>query len=81
MSNKTASFMQWHKRDRVEVGLIRHPANSEAWKNFDNRYLDFASNPRNIRLVLVSDGFNPFGTMSISHSTLPVVLMIYNLPP
>ncbi|KAK3185079.1 hypothetical protein Dsin_032365 [Dipteronia sinensis] len=34
----------------------------------------------NVRLGLASDGFNPFGTMSISHSTWLVVLMIYNLP-
>ncbi|KAK3222454.1 hypothetical protein Dsin_009479 [Dipteronia sinensis] len=37
--------------------------------------------PRNVRLGLASDGFNPFGTMSISHNTWSVVLMIYNLPP
>ncbi|KAI9196721.1 hypothetical protein LWI28_026426 [Acer negundo] len=37
--------------------------------------------PRNVKLGLASDGFNPFGTISISHSTWPVVLMIYNLPP
>ncbi|KAI9191247.1 hypothetical protein LWI28_005831 [Acer negundo] len=36
--------------------------------------------PYNVRLGLASDGFNPFGTMSISYSTWPVVLMIYNLP-
>ncbi|KAF7126990.1 hypothetical protein RHSIM_Rhsim11G0013600 [Rhododendron simsii] len=28
-----------------------------------------------------ADGFNPFRTMSITHSTWPVVLMPYNLPP
>ncbi|KAI9191108.1 hypothetical protein LWI28_003684 [Acer negundo] len=72
--------MQWHKRDCVEDGLMRHSADYEAWKNFDNRYPDFASDPHNVRLGLASDGFNPFGTMSISHSTWPVVLMIYNLP-
>ena len=32
-------------------------------------------------LGLSSDGFNPFRTMSISHRTWPVMLMIYNLPP
>ncbi|KAK3218820.1 hypothetical protein Dsin_012790 [Dipteronia sinensis] len=81
MSNKTASFLQWHERDHVKDGLLRHPADSEAWKKFDNRYPDFGSDPRNVRLGLASDGFNPFGTMSISHSTWPVILIIYNLPP
>ncbi|KAI9170412.1 hypothetical protein LWI28_027501 [Acer negundo] len=37
--------------------------------------------PHNVRLGLASNGFNPFAIMSISHSTWPVVLMIYNLPP
>ncbi|KAI9176295.1 hypothetical protein LWI28_000898 [Acer negundo] len=81
MSNETSSFMQWHERDRVKDGLMRHPADSKAWKKFDNRYPNFASDPRNVRLGLASDGFSPFGTMSISYSTWPIVLMIYNLPP
>ena len=34
-----------------------------------------------MRLGLASDGFNPFSTMSLSHSIWQVVFMIYNLPP
>ena len=30
---------------------------------------------------MVSDGFNPFRSMSTAHSTWPVVLINYNLPP
>ncbi|XP_077248014.1 uncharacterized protein LOC143887729 [Tasmannia lanceolata] len=37
--------------------------------------------PRNVRLGLASDGFNPFRTMSIAHSMWLVILMPYNLPP
>jgi len=37
--------------------------------------------PRNIRLGLASDGFNPFRVMSSIHSTWPVLLIPYNLPP
>ncbi|XP_057744996.1 uncharacterized protein LOC130962854 [Arachis stenosperma] len=37
--------------------------------------------PRNVRLGLASYGFNPFQTLSSTHSTWPVVLMVYNLPP
>ncbi|KAL6189043.1 hypothetical protein ACLB2K_040433 [Fragaria x ananassa] len=36
---------------------------------------------RNVRLGLVSDGFNPFGQMTLTHSTWPVMIAIYNLPP
>ncbi|GKG04906.1 retrotransposon protein, putative, ty3-gypsy subclass, partial [Tanacetum coccineum] len=31
----------------------------------DTKYLDFAAEPRNVRLGLVADGFNPFGNLSV----------------
>ncbi|CAN1746087.1 hypothetical protein LINPERHAP1_LOCUS2678 [Linum perenne] len=61
--------------------MARHPRDGEAWIDFDNRYPDFASDPRNIRIGLATDGFNPFGNMSLSHSTWPIILMPYNTPP
>jgi len=33
-----------------------------------------------MRLGLIADGFNPFRSMSTSHSTWPVMLVPYNLP-
>ena len=33
MSKKTTSFMQWHANDHVKYGILRHPADSEAWIN------------------------------------------------
>nr|GEV94950.1 hypothetical protein [Tanacetum cinerariifolium] len=43
-----------------------------AWKNFDTKYPDFAKEPRNVRLGLAIDGFNPFGnlrkTAYVSHN-------------
>ena len=74
--------MQWHARIKSkEDGVLRHPTDGKAWKHFDTIYPDFAKEPRNVRLGLASDGFNPFGTMSTSYSTWPVVLMTYNMPP
>ncbi|XP_019260400.1 PREDICTED: uncharacterized protein LOC109238406 isoform X1 [Nicotiana attenuata] len=60
---------------------MRHPADSIAWRKFDESHQDFSQDPRNVRLGLASDGFNPFKSMSISHSTWPVILVPYNLPP
>ncbi|GKC15167.1 S-adenosyl-L-methionine-dependent methyltransferases superfamily protein [Tanacetum coccineum] len=37
----------------------------EAWKDFDTKYPDFATEPRNVRLGLAADGFNPFGNLSV----------------
>ncbi|XP_062010200.1 uncharacterized protein LOC133726626 [Rosa rugosa] len=82
MSRHTARDMRWYKEKcRDEKGKLRHPADSVAWKEFDKMYPDFAADPRNVRLGLASDGFNPFGNMSTSYSTWPVVIIPYNLPP
>ncbi|KAD6795867.1 hypothetical protein E3N88_06763 [Mikania micrantha] len=73
--------MTWHDKGRPKDGNLRHPADGQSWKEFDSLYPHFAKETRNVRLGLSSDGFNPFGTMSIAHSTWPVVLVNYNLPP
>ncbi|XP_076925790.1 uncharacterized protein LOC143588750, partial [Bidens hawaiensis] len=44
-------------------------------------YPEFGNEIRNIRFGLSSDGINPFGQMSNGHSTWPILLCIYNLPP
>ena len=61
--------------------MLRHPADSPAWKYFDEHNSSFVIDSRNVRLGLVADGFNPFRSMTIAHSTWPVVLIPYNLPP
>lgn len=35
MCSKTASFMRWHAESRTKDGVLRHPADSPAWKAFD----------------------------------------------
>ncbi|XP_073101409.1 LOW QUALITY PROTEIN: uncharacterized protein [Elaeis guineensis] len=81
MSKITAKDMRWHEEKRINDGILRHPANSFAWKSFDDKYKSFSADPRSVRLGLASDGFQPFGNMSTPHSIWPVVLIPYNLPP
>ncbi|CAN6559926.1 unnamed protein product [Malus baccata var. baccata] len=81
MSMHTATDMRWHKEGRVNDDVMRHPADGDAWKEFDRMYPDFAADPRNVRLGLATDGFNPFGVLDQTHSTWPVVVFPYNLPP
>ncbi|XP_070009948.1 uncharacterized protein [Nicotiana sylvestris] len=81
MCSKTADTLRWHDEERSKDGKLRHPADGQAWKDFDSLHSKFTRDSRNLRLGLASDGFNPFRTMSISHSTWPVILMVYNLPP
>jgi len=49
--------------------------------NIDSLFPNFANDAHIIRLGLASDGFNPFQTMSVAHSTWLVILVNYNLPP
>jgi len=80
-TTKTSEDMRWHEDGRTKDGKMRHPADGEAWEDFNRRYPKFAADARNVRLGLASDGFNPFGNMSSKHSTWPVMLVPYNLPP
>jgi hypothetical protein len=81
--NKNSSEQtQWHKKVRKTVdNVMSHPADGEAWKEFDRREPEFADHPRNLRLALATDGFNPFGNISTQYSMWPVLLTSLNLPP
>ena len=81
MSPKMAEQMRWHATDANVDGKMRHPRDGDAWKSFDQDFPDFAYDPRNVRLGLVSHGFNPFGDCNQAYSIWPVVLIPYNLPP
>ncbi|GJY02959.1 reverse transcriptase domain-containing protein [Tanacetum coccineum] len=75
-SSHTAKKKTWHATGKcTEPGKMQHPVDGRAWKNFDTKYLNFAKEPRNVRL-----GF-PFGNLSQAYSMWPVILTTYNLPP
>ncbi|KAK6277217.1 hypothetical protein POUND7_017540 [Theobroma cacao] len=48
----TTEAMRWHEKSRTKDGKLRHPADSQAWKDFDSLFPDFAANPRNEKGVL-----------------------------
>ena len=81
MFSHVAKQMRWHGERMVDSDWLKHPADGEAWHDFDRKFPQFANDVRNVRLGLATDGFNPFGTMETLHSTWPVVVMPYNLPP
>ncbi|GJZ71208.1 hypothetical protein Tco_0635059 [Tanacetum coccineum] len=81
-SRHTAKDMIWHATGKcTEPGKMQHPVDGGAWKKFDMKYPDFAKEPRNVRLGLCADGFNPFGNLSQTYNMWPVILTTYNLPP
>ncbi|XP_039138843.1 uncharacterized protein LOC120276184 [Dioscorea cayenensis subsp. rotundata] len=81
MVSDLAKDMRWHSEKRKNDRVLRHPADAESWRNFDNIYNHFTCDPRNVRLGLATDGFNPFGNMNIAYNIWPVILFPYNLPP
>ncbi|KAK1685089.1 hypothetical protein QYE76_045937 [Lolium multiflorum] len=76
-----AKLLRWHKEDRKKDVMLRHPADGSQWRKIDREFKSFSDDARNLRFGLSTDGFNPFGEQSSSHSTWPVTLCIYNLPP
>ena len=64
LSSKMAKDMRWHGLDTSNAGLMRHPSDSKAWKEFDSTNNWFVADPRNICLALDTDGFNSQGNIS-----------------
>jgi hypothetical protein len=76
-------LMSWHACDdrKKGDGKLRHPSNGKQWKDFNDMFPEFGEEARNVMVTLSTDGMNPFGDLSSSHSTWLVILTIYNLPP
>jgi hypothetical protein len=80
-TKKESELLRWYKeKHKQDAGMIRHPADATQWQNIDSGNPKFAKDLRNIRMVMSTDGMNPFMNNS-AHSTWPIVLMILNLPP
>ncbi|CAL9025047.1 unnamed protein product, partial [Prunus brigantina] len=62
-------------------GQMSHPTDSPSWKLLDDKWPEFGNEPRNLRLALSSNGFNPHSSLSSRYSCWPVILVTYNLPP
>ncbi|CAL2256796.1 unnamed protein product [Prunus armeniaca] len=60
---------------------MSHPTDSPSWKLVDDKWPEFGKEPRNLRLALSSDGFNPHSSLSSKYSCWPVISVTYNLPP
>jgi hypothetical protein len=60
---------------------MSHPADVEAWEDLDRVYQDFAEDPRNLRLGMATDGFNPFSEQNSRYSMWHVFIVPYNIAP
>jgi hypothetical protein len=73
--------MVWHVENKSRDGLVKHAPDSKAWAHIDASWENFASEPRNVKLGLVTDGVNPYGEKMNNWSTWPILLLNYDLPP
>ncbi|XP_028774325.1 uncharacterized protein LOC114731348 [Neltuma alba] len=80
-SEKTAKEMTWHYTNRRGTNVLSHPSDGQAWKVFNSTYLDFAHDPRNVRLGLCADGFTLFGQSGRQYSCWPVIITPCNMSP
>ena len=62
-------------------GKMRSVADSGIWSFIDETYPDFASDPRNLRLALSTDGINPISKKRSTYSIWPVILLNFNVAP
>ncbi|CAL8169752.1 unnamed protein product [Prunus armeniaca] len=70
-SHETAKSLTWHAARKSIDGHMSHPADSPSWKLLDDKWPEFGNEPRNLRLALSSDGFNPHSSLSSRYSCWP----------
>ncbi|XP_013688786.1 uncharacterized protein LOC106392524 [Brassica napus] len=80
-SKRMAEDLRRHYTNAAEDGTMRHPVDSISWAQVNDKWPDFAADPRNLRLGISTDGMNPFSMQNTNHSTCPVLLVNYNTPP
>ena len=78
---RLAELMEWHVSGKSEDKVMKSVVDSKAWDHVNNKWPWFSKEERNVRLGFALDGVNPFWNQSLSHSTWPVVMFNYNLPP
>jgi hypothetical protein len=74
-TRKEAELLRCHDKGRKGLkkdGKFRHPTDSVQWGNINNHFLWFDKDAKSIRFSMSTDGVNPFGNQSSTHSTWPI---------
>lgn len=75
------TLMTWWSENLSTDGTMQSVADSPAWRHVDDTYVDFAADVWNVRLILSTDGVNPFSFKATTWSTWPILMFIANLTP
>jgi hypothetical protein len=66
----------------TDRSVMKSVANSPAWAHVESDVDPFFGvEKRNMRFGLALDGINPFCHNNTQHSTWPILILLYNLPP
>jgi hypothetical protein len=77
-----ARLLRWASQNKTGMEEMKSVADSPAWEHI-NKEVDtkFNQENRHLRMGLSLDGLNSFSMQRSTHSTWPVLVLIYNLPP
>ena len=74
--------MTWWATLHSDGDLMTHVSDSTQWKWINERFREeFGCDDRNVRMALVTDGFNPNSDKRGTYSIWPILLMNYNIAP
>ena len=73
--------MDYHSKNRSGDGVLQMPANGSAFREIEEKYVDFKNEPCNVRLSLAADGVNPFRELISTYSVWPIFVIKNNIPP
>jgi hypothetical protein len=77
-----AKILKWASENKIGTAEMKSVADSPAWNHIDTDIdREFTRERRNLRIGLSLDGVNPFSKQRSNHSTWPVMVVLYNLPP
>jgi hypothetical protein len=69
---RIAQFMDYHAHNISEYGVLRMPDDGFAFREIEEKWVDFKDEPRNVRLSLAADGVNPFRELRSIYSVWPI---------
>jgi hypothetical protein len=66
---------------KVTPGVLQiHTSDGEAWTHFDAIHCEKVEAARNVHVALATNGFNPYGMMTIPYTCWHMFVIPINLP-
>ena len=65
----------------IQDGVIRMATDGSSFRHMEEKWPHFKEEPRNIKISLAADGFNPFAEMIYVYTVFPIFFINNNIPP